>query len=43
MSSQASTIPPQFSSAVIQPDRTDGYWVETIKIDTKDRVPGIIA
>lgn len=34
---------PQYSSSVIQSNRSDGYWVETFHFDQKhDRVPGII-
>jgi hypothetical protein len=35
---------PQYSSSIIQSNRSDGYWVETFHFHKKhDRVPGIIA
>lgn len=43
MAHQAAIQKPVFGSAVIQAGRKDGYWVETIKFDQKDLVPGIIA
>ncbi|PSK36624.1 aldos-2-ulose dehydratase-like protein [Elsinoe australis] len=36
-------ITPSFDSAAIQTNRSDGYWVESIKVDSNDKVPGIIA
>jgi hypothetical protein len=37
------TVPaPVFESAVIDSDRTDGYWVETFHFTKNDRVPGVI-
>lgn len=40
---QKQSIPvPVFGSAVIDNDRTDGYWVETFHFNKKDTVPGVI-
>lgn len=36
-------LTPSFTSSIVQSDRSDGYWVENIKIDSNDRVPSIIA
>jgi hypothetical protein len=33
---------PHFSSAVIEGNLSDGYWVESFHFSTQDPVPGII-
>lgn len=40
--SSADFAVPEFGRAVIEGDRTDGYWVETFKFE-KDEVPGLVA
>jgi hypothetical protein len=36
-------VPPNFGSSVIEPERKDGYWIETFQFSKEDDVPGVIA
>ncbi len=43
MAPSSNVLTPSFGTGTIEDNRTDGYWVEPIKLSQDDPVPGIAA